>query len=99
MSALMNITNIIIENLFIFSVIAISVWVYQFTGYIIIQILKFIINIIINILQKLKNYYYENTRQCNKYLTEILYVILGFSIFKLYEFYVNYYKTKYYYYW
>ena len=96
MSVLMNITNIIIENLFIFSVIAISIWVYQFTGYITIQILKFIINIIINILQKLKNYYYENTRQCNKYLTDILYVILGFCIFKLYEIYVDYYKTNYY---
>ena len=92
----MNITNIIIENLFIFSVIAISVWVYQFTGYITIQILKFVINIIIKLLQKLKNYYYENTRQCNKYLTDILYVILGFCIFKLYEIYVDYYKKNYY---
>ena len=95
----LNIFNIIIENLFIFSIIAISVWVYQFTGYITILILKFVINIIINILQKLRIYYYENTRKCNKYLTDILYVILGFCIFKLYEFYVNYYNTKYYYYW
>ena len=98
MSVLMNFSNIIIENLFIFSIIAISIWVYQFTGKITIEIIKFIVNIIINILQKFRIYYYENIRQCNKYLTEILYVILGFCIFKLYEFYVNYYKTKYYYY-
>ena len=97
MSALMNISNIIIENLFIFSIIVISIWVYQFTGKITIGILKIIVNIIINILQKSKTYYYENNRQCNKYLTEFLYIILGFCIFKLYEFYVNYYKTKYYY--
>ena len=96
MSVLMNISNIIIENLFIFSIIAISAWVYQFTGYITILIIKFVINIIINILQKFKTYYYENIRQCNKYLTDILYVILGFCIYKLYEIYVDYYKTNYY---
>jgi|688.fasta_scaffold751302_1 hypothetical protein len=89
--------GIIFENILIFSMIAITIWIYQFTGYITIVILKFVINIIIKILQKISTYYYENTLQCNTKLINFIYVLIGFSIFKAYEFYVDYYKTKYYY--
>ena len=84
----------IFENILIFSMIAIVIWIYQFTGYITIVILNFIFNIIINIFKFLKNYYTENTTKCNKYLKNIIYILIGFCIFISYEFYVDYYKTK-----
>jgi hypothetical protein len=86
----------ILNNILFFSIIAISVWIYQFTGYITIVILNFIFNIIINIFKFLKNYYTENTYKCNKYLINIIHILFGFCVFKSYEFYVDYYKTNYY---
>ena len=87
----------IFENILVFSTIAITIWIYQFTGYITIVILNFIFNIIIKNFKFLKNYYTENTTKCNKYLKDIIYILIGFCIFKSYEFYVDYYKTNYYY--
>ena len=89
----------ILNNILSFSMIVISVWIYQFTGYITIIILKFIINMISNILQIITKCYYENTEKCNKYLLDFTYVLVGFSIFKAYDLYVNYYKSNYYYFW
>lgn len=86
----------IFENILIFSMIAITIWIYQFTGYITIVILNFIFNIIIKILQKISKYYYENTTKCNKCLINIIHILIGFCVFKSYEFYVDYYKTNYY---
>ena len=87
----------ILNNILSFSLIAISVWVYQFTGYITIVILKSLINIIIKLLQYIKIYYHENTDKCNKLLTDFTYVLIGFCVFKAYEIYVDYNKTNYYY--
>ena len=84
--------NTIFENIFIFSILVISAGVYELTGKLVIKLIKSIIDLLLQIKRDI-----EQIESIKNKIIPIRNIIVGFGVYKLYDFYCYYYSKKYYY--